>query len=76
MLNRAFSFTESEKDQKVTSLEKLGKGVYQTIRKTAYTPWQSYENQGLSVRQSIFLNAVFGALRVVRQQTRLPMDKG
>ena len=26
MLNRAFSFKESEKDQKVTALEKLGKG--------------------------------------------------
>ena len=26
VLNRAFSFKESEKDQKVTALEKLGKG--------------------------------------------------
>jgi len=50
--------------------------VYQTIRKTAYTPWQSYENQGLSVLQSIFPNAVFGALRVVMRLTRLPMDEG
>ena len=50
--------------------------VYQATRKTAYTPWQSYENQGLSVLQSIFPNAVFGALRFTRWQTRLPMDKG
>ena len=50
--------------------------VYQEIRKTTYTPWQSYENQGLSVLQSIFPNAVFGALRFTRRQTRLPMDKG
>ena len=41
--------------------------VHQTIRKTAYTPWQSYENQGLSVRQSIFPNVVFGALQLVRR---------
>jgi len=29
------------------------KKVSQTTHKTAYTPWQSYENQGLSVQQSI-----------------------
>jgi len=50
--------------------------VYEAIRKTAYTPWQSYENQGLSVLQSIFPNSVFGVLRLTRQQTRLPMDQG
>jgi len=50
--------------------------VYQAIRKTAYTPWQSYENQGLPVLQSIFPNAVFGALRTTRRQNRLPMDQG
>ena len=50
--------------------------VYQAIRKTAYTPWQSYENQGLSVLQSIFSNAVFGAFRFAGRQTRLPMDQG
>ena len=50
--------------------------VYQATRKTAYTPWQSYENQGLPVLQSIFPNAVFGALRFTRRQTRLPVDKG
>ena len=50
--------------------------VYQATRKTAYTPWQSYENQGLSVLRSIFPNAVFGALRFTRRQTRLPMDQG
>lgn len=51
-------------------------GVYQTIRKIAYTPWQSDENQGLFVRQSIFSNVVFSSLRLVRRQTRLPMDEG
>jgi len=50
--------------------------VYQAICKTAYTPWQSYENQGLSVLQSIFPNAMFGVLRLTRRQTRLPMDQG
>lgn len=49
--------------------------VYQTIRKTTYTPWQSYENQGLSVRQSIFPNAMLSALWLVRGQTQLPVDK-
>ena len=50
--------------------------VYQTTRKTAYTPWRSYENQGLSIRQSIFQNVVFSTLRFARQQTWLPKDIG
>ena len=49
--------------------------VYQATCKTAYTPWQSYENQGLPVLQSIFPNAVFSALGFVGRQTQLPMDQ-
>ena len=75
MLRWTFSFRESEKGQKWL-LWRTRQKVYQTIRKTAYTPWQSDENQGLPVRQSIFPNAVFSALRLVRRQTRLPVDKG
>ena len=75
VLRWTFSFRESKKDQKGL-LWRTRQEVYQTICKTTYTPWQSYENQGLSVQQSIFPNIVFDALRVVRRQTRLPMDKG
>ena len=67
MLGWTFSVIESEKGQKELLWRSRNRGV----------PGQSQNCRiHFTVRQSIFPNAVFGALRSTRRQTRLPMDKG
>ena len=77
VLDDPFKFNESEKIE-MTTLEIQAKGVLD-IHELQYTPWFQNEieiNQGLDIRVGNLPECFVWCIMGIRQQTRLPTDKG